>query len=146
VTATRTPVAPSPRPTEPGWVAELRREGAAQFEGLRLPTTRDEDWRFTDLSPISKAALGPARVPGALNDADIAPFLFGHAEWPRLVFANGRYQPSLSKLTGLPAGARVGPLAELLADAPGLIEGTLGKLAVQPAASAIVGQNASAPR
>jgi Fe-S cluster assembly protein SufD len=144
VTATRTPVAPSPRPTEPGWVAELRREGAAQFEGLRLPTTRDEDWRFTDLSPISKAALGPARVPGALNDADIAPFLFGHAEWPRLVFANGRYQPSLSKLTGLPAGARVGPLAELLADAPGLIEGTLGKLAVQPAASAIVGQNASA--
>ena len=144
MTATRTPVAPSPRVTEPGWVAAWRRDGAARYEGLRLPTTRDEDWRFTDLSPITKAALGPARAPGALTDADIAPFLFGHAEWPRLVFANGRYQPSLSKVTALPKGARVGPLGELLAEAPELVEGTLGTLAVQPAAAAIVGQNASA--
>ncbi len=144
MTATRTPVAPSPRATEPAWVAELRREGAARYEGLRLPTTRDEDWRFTDLSPITKAALGPARAPGAVSDADIAPFLFGHAEWPRLVFVNGRYQSSLSKVTDLPEGARVGPLAALLADAPELVEDTLGKRAVQPAAAAIVGQNASA--
>jgi len=144
VTATRTPVAPSPRAAEPEWIAEFRREGAARYEGLRLPTTRDEDWRFTDLSPITKAAPGPARAPGALTESDIAPFLFGHAEWPRLVFANGRYQPSLSRVTGLPAGARVGPLAELLVEAPELVEGTLGKRAVQPAAAALVGQNASA--
>ena len=144
MTATRTPVAPAPRAAEPGWVAQLRREGAARFEGLRLPTTREEDWRFTDLSPIARAELGPARAPGALTEADLAPFLFGHAEWPRLVFANGRFQPALSRLAGLPAGARVGSLAELLLDAPELVEGTLGKLAVQPAAAALVGQNASA--
>ena len=144
MTVTGTPVAPAPRAAEPGWVAELRREGAARFEGLRLPTPRDEDWRFTDLSPITKAELGPVRAPGALTAADIAPFLFGRAEWPRLVFANGRFQPALSQLAGLPAGARVGPLARLLLDAPDLVEGTLGKLAVQPAAAALVGQNVSA--
>ena len=144
MTATGTPVAPALRGAEPGWVLALRRQGAARFEGLRLPTPRDEDWRFTDLSPIATADLGPARAPGPLTAADIAPFLFGHAEWPRLVFANGRFQPALSQLAGLPTGARVGPLAELLLDAPYLLEGTLGKLAVQPAAAALVGQNASA--
>jgi Fe-S cluster assembly protein SufD len=144
VTATGTPVAPAPRAVEPGWVTQLRREGAARFEGLRLPTTREEDWRFTDLSPIGKAELAPARAPGPLAAADLAPFLFGQVEWPRLVFANGRFQPILSHLDGLPAGARVGSLAELLIDAPELVEGTLGQLAIQPAAAALVGQNASA--
>jgi len=144
VSATQAPVAPSPRATEPEWIAALRREGAARYEGLRLPTTRDEDWRFTDLAPVTRAALGPARAPGAVTESDIAPFLFGHAEWPRLVFANGRYQPSLSRVTGLPAGIRVGPLGALLAEAPDLVEDTLGKVALQPAAAALVGQNASA--
>lgn len=144
MSATQAPVAPSPRATEPEWIAALRREGAARYEGLRLPTTRDEDWRFTDLAPVTRAALGPARAPGAVTESDIAPFLFGHAEWPRLVFANGRYQPSLSRVTGLPAGIRVGPLGALLAEAPDLVEDTLGKVALQPAAAALVGQNASA--
>ncbi|HQR19084.1 MAG TPA: Fe-S cluster assembly protein SufD [Gemmatimonadales bacterium] len=133
-----------PRNAEPAWLAELRRAGAARFEALRLPTPRDEDWRFTDLAPIARAGFAPARAAGALTADDIAPFLFGHAEWPRLVFANGRYQPSLSRVTGLPAGAHLGPLAALLADAPELVEGTLGRLAAQPAAAALVGQNAAA--
>jgi Fe-S cluster assembly protein SufD len=144
VTATGTPRPTAPHATEPGWVGEFRRAGAACFEGLRLPTPRDEDWRFTDLAPIARAALGPSRAPGTLAVADIAPFLFGHVEWPRLVFANGRFQPALSRVGGLPAGARLGPLAALLAEAPELAEGTLGRLAVQPAAAAVVGQNASA--
>jgi len=144
VTATSTPRSTAPRPAEPEWVAELRRAGAARYEGLRLPTPRDEDWRFTDLAPIAKAELGLIRAPGALTATDIAPFLFGQAEWPRLVFANGRFQSALSRVTGLPAGVRFAPLAELLADSPELVEGTLGQLAVQPAAASIVGQNAAA--
>jgi len=144
VTATRAPRAAAPRTVEPSWLGELRRAGAARFEGLRWPTPRDEDWRFTDLGPIAKAGLGPARAPGVISRGDIEPFLFGHAEWPRLVFANGRFQPALSSLSGLPAGARVGSLAALLAEAPELLEGTLGRLAVQPAAAALVGQNAAA--
>ena len=143
MTATSAPRPTAPRTAEPEWVAELRRAGAARFEGLRLPTPRDEDWRFTDLAPIARAELSPARAPGALALSDIAPFLFGHAEWPRLVFANGRFQPALSQVAGLPAGARLGPLAQLLADAPELVEGTLGQLAVQPAAASLVGQNAA---
>jgi len=133
-----------PRTVEPSWLGELRRAGAARFEGLRWPTPRDEDWRFTDLAPIARAELGPVRPAGAVTQADIAPFLFGHAEWPRLVFANGRFQPALSDLAGLPAGARVGSLAALLSEAPELLEGTLGSVAAQPAAAAIVGQNAAA--
>jgi Fe-S cluster assembly protein SufD len=143
VTATTSRPA-APRSAEPAWVAELRRAGAARFEALRLPTPRDEDWRFTDLAPITKAGFGLARIAAALTAADLAPFLFGHPEWPRLVFANGRFQPALSHVSGLPAGARLGPIAALLAESPDLVEDTLGRLAVQPAAAALVGQNIAA--
>jgi Fe-S cluster assembly protein SufD len=144
VTATSTPRSAAARPAEPGWLGELRRAGAARFEALRLPTQREEDWRFTDLGPIAKASLGSARAPGALSAADVAPFLFGHAEWPRLVFANGRFQPALSQVTGLPVGTRVGSLATVLIEAPELVRDTLGQLAAQPAAAALVGQNTAA--
>jgi len=135
--------ATAPRATEPAWLAELRREGAARFEALRFPTTRDEDWRFTDLTPVTKANLGAARAAGPLTEADLLPHLFGHPEWPRMVFANGRFQADLSRLAGLPAGARIEPLADLLADAPELVEDTLGQLALQPASAALVAQNAA---
>jgi Fe-S cluster assembly protein SufD len=144
MTATSSPRAPTARAVEPSWLGELRRAGAARFEGLRWPTPRDEDWRFTDLAGIAKSDFGAARAAGAVTSADLAPFLFGHAEWPRLVFANGRFQPALSHLTGLPAGTRVGSLATLLTEAPELVQGTLGEVAVQSAAAALVGQNAAA--
>lgn len=139
-TATRPVV---PRAAEPAWLAELRREGAARFEALRYPTTRNEDWRFTDLGPVARAALGPAPAAAQVSEADLAPFLFGRGEWPRLVFANGRSQPALSRVTGLPAGVRLTSLAALLAEDPALVQGTLGQVAVQPAAAALVGQNAA---
>ena len=131
------------RTTETAWLAELRREGAARFEALRYPTTRDEDWRFTDLAPLARSEFATARAAGPLTEAELRPYLFGHAEWPRLVFANGRFQPGLSRLSGLPAGARIEPLSDLLSDAPELVEDTLGKLARQPASAALVAQNAA---
>ena len=144
MTATSTPRPAATRPVEPGWLGELRRAGAARFEGLRYPTPRDEDWRFTDLAPVARAALGPARAAGAISLQDLTPVLFGHAEWPRLVFANGRFQPALSHVGCLPDGTRIGSLAALLNEAPELFEGTLGQLAVQPASAALVGQNTAA--
>jgi Fe-S cluster assembly protein SufD len=50
----------------------------------------------------------------------LAPFIFGQPEWPRLVFVNGRFDPSLSAMEALPAGITVASLAGALASDPSL--------------------------
>lgn len=37
---------------EPGWLAEKRLEAWRAFEGLPMPTLRDEAWRYTDISDV----------------------------------------------------------------------------------------------
>src|SRR5918998_1237512 len=37
---------------EPGWLTEKRLEAWRSFEGLPMPTLRDEAWRYTDISDV----------------------------------------------------------------------------------------------
>ena len=39
---------------EPAWLRSLREDAFARFCEIGFPTTKDEDWRFTNVSPISK--------------------------------------------------------------------------------------------
>ena len=103
----------------PAWLAALRARGAERFGATGYPTSRDEDWRFTPVAPIARAGFGPA-APAVVTAEALAPFSFGHAEWPRLVFVNGRFDPSLSTVGALPAGIAVTSLAEALAADPAL--------------------------
>lgn len=80
----------------PSWLANLRRAGNAHFTELGFPTTDDEEWRFTNIRPITE--LSPQLAPGdaRLSLADIAPFTYGNLKARRLVFVDGRYHPELS--------------------------------------------------
>jgi len=105
---------------EPGFLAAHRAEGAATFRRLKLPTTRHEDWRFTSLAGLSQLELRRALPAGMPAAADLPPA-------PRIVFVNGRHDPALSDLAGLPAGAVVQSLADALARTPELVEPWLGR-------------------
>ena len=41
-------------------LADIRKRAAERFEARGFPTTREEDWRFTNVAPISKANFGVA--------------------------------------------------------------------------------------
>jgi Fe-S cluster assembly protein SufD len=104
--------------TLPAWLAALRQQGGQRFAELGLPTSRDEEWRFTPISPISSTVFGAA--PDATVSLDsLAPFLFGHDEWTRLVFVNGRYSAELSSIA-VESGVRVENLAQSLRGTPAL--------------------------
>ena len=45
---------------EPSWVLPLRKAGIARFAELGFPTTKMEDWRFTNVAPITKLPFIPA--------------------------------------------------------------------------------------
>ncbi len=101
-------------PDEPEWLRPVRRAAIDRFAGTGFPAPRDEEWRFTPVAAITQAEFEPARPGSRVSRDAIAPFVFGHAEWPLLVFIDGRFDASLSMVPALPGGARAGSLAEAI--------------------------------
>ena len=60
--------------TEPDWLTERRRKGAALASELPLPTQKEKGWEFTDLSGLDLDGYAPSvgRVEGLANGADSA--------------------------------------------------------------------------
>ena len=97
----------------PEWLDALRRAAIERFALTGFPTSRDEEWRFTPIAPITKAAW--RRSNGSAHDVtrgDLAPFVFGHPEWTTLVFVDGAYSEALSSTTAVGQGVRVGSLSD----------------------------------
>ncbi|MGK0341409.1 MAG: Fe-S cluster assembly protein SufD [Candidatus Azotimanducaceae bacterium] len=77
------------------WLNTLRNEAVERVGVLALPTSRDEEWRFTDIAPLSKVSFTTAQSATHLDVADIAHFFIEEAT-SRLVFVDGSYAPQLS--------------------------------------------------
>ena len=113
---------------EPEAVTRLRRLAAARFAEVGYPTTKLEEWRFTNVAPVARTAfrratgavpadaeslLAPHRIPGAIE----------------LVFAGGRLAPVLSRLDGVPSGVVLDSLSALLAAGNPEVTAALGRRA-----------------
>lgn len=94
-----------------GWLNARRAQALERANALTVPTTRDEEWRFTDITPLTKINFQPAQNAAQLTLSDIQRFLVPEAG-VRLTFIDGLFVPGLSSLAGLPAGVRVSTLAE----------------------------------
>ena len=106
------------------WLARLRRDALGRFAEGGIPTRRDEEWKYTSLAALEKAAFTAQR---ASSDRPVAPaeidaLAFDGLEVHRLVFVDGRYAPALSRCGTLPPGATLGALGESLTDAPESLE------------------------
>ena len=113
----------------PQWVQSMRRAAFERFATLGFPTTKNEDWHFTSVSPIAEQeyTLLVSRS-GDVRRADLAPFTFRAASWYTMVFVNGRFAPALSDCAKLPAGVRLWDLASAWTKAPDVVD-RIGKLA-----------------
>jgi Fe-S cluster assembly protein SufD len=97
------------------WLMPLREQAMARFAALGIPTTRDEEWRFTNVAPIGTLAFQRPAKCAKVTAEQIQPYLFG--EQHRLVFVNGYYAPELSAVNGLPNGVRIGSLSGAIKEA-----------------------------
>jgi Fe-S cluster assembly protein SufD len=48
------------RRDEPGWLTDRRREAFARFQAFAWPSSRDEEWRRTDIRAFKPAEFGPS--------------------------------------------------------------------------------------
>jgi len=106
-------------------IGEIRQDAARRFAELGLPTTRDEEWRFTNVSPIAKTQFSAAPCGlSAPEKAQLDQSLSHSEDGLQLVFINGRYSPDLSARK-FPHGIRATPLKE----ANGAVEAHLARYA-----------------
>ncbi|HSM98110.1 MAG TPA: hypothetical protein VLS47_03755, partial [Gallionella sp.] len=54
-----------------GWLEKIRLEALAHAEALNFPSTRHDDWRFTDLSPLFMHGFQPVTSFAGLTLKDI---------------------------------------------------------------------------
>lgn len=113
----------------PSWLAEMRKAALDEFTAIGFPTTRNEDWHFTSVTPIAERTFAPARVAEPVTRGDIDALTTGDPSWPRAVFVNGRYDAALSSLDGMGSGVKVTTLAAALRDQPDFVSAHLGRLA-----------------
>jgi Fe-S cluster assembly protein SufD len=120
---------------EPAWLLPIRKAAIQRFGELGFPTTRDEEWRFTNVDPIRRTAFKLStrqEMHGSLRSrlkADqLKRALLGSLECTRLVFVNGHYSRELSSSRPLPAGVTAGSLGGALGAAPAILETHLTRL------------------
>jgi Fe-S cluster assembly protein SufD len=117
--------------TEPRFVSRLRGEAIERFAEIGFPSTRQEQWRATNVAPIVRTRYQlpglPARGAANVDAAAVSPHTWEAAA--TLVFVDGRFAPALSERGELPAGVFAGSLAEALATMPEAVEPWLGRQA-----------------
>ncbi len=112
----------------PRWLQDLRDRGAARFAALGFPTVRDEDWRFTNISPIANAEFVPATEAAPVSNQTLRGIPYSDA--PNcIVVVNGRFASALSRVQQLPNGVRVGSLAAAVTEHADVVPRYLGQLA-----------------
>lgn len=124
-------------PVDIKWVQELRDRAAAHIPELAIPSRRDEEWRFTDLSvllQVTFSAPNPDILKGQALREQLFPLIVPEAETQRLVFVNGVFSSDLSNLNGIPDGLVVGNLKTL---PPQLLERLPDYLGHQPGAEEV---------
>jgi Fe-S cluster assembly protein SufD len=108
----------------------LRKQALVEFEREGFPTTKHEEWIYTDVSSIANGSFVPSpTIKGQLPQLPLStPLISGevlHAH--RLVFINGNFVDGLSDLGNVPAGVKIMPLSKALKTETDAVLAHLGK-------------------
>ncbi|HKI77479.1 MAG TPA: Fe-S cluster assembly protein SufD [Ignavibacteriaceae bacterium] len=110
-------------------IHQLRKEAIDNFSKLDFPNTKEEEWKYTNISPLLKYNFKPASGKGNVSSNQISKFLFDEMEKSLLVFVNGQFDEKLSKIKNLPDGVVAGSISNAIKEKSLVIEKHLGKYA-----------------
>ena len=117
----------APAGTSPAWLESIRKLALARFNEVGFPSTKLEEWRYTNVAPIAKTCFQP----GGLNESAAEPvvrqYTFGRQAAAELVFVNGQFSQRLSSLGKLPRGVTVQSLGDAVRDDASRLEPHLAR-------------------
>ena len=92
------------RSTEPQHVAELRERAVARFEDRGFPTVREEEWRHTNVAPISRERFGDALYHIEFSPSVHDDSVTGQGRGNSGVYLMGQYELQILDSYGLEPG------------------------------------------
>lgn len=109
---------------------QIRKDGVTLLAGLEFPTNKNEEWKYTNVSPILKHNFIPAvnTAEPKFSKEEIKKFLFQDFDSHLLVFLNGIFCEELSDIGELPGGIIVGSLKQIAKENPHIINQYLNKI------------------
>jgi Fe-S cluster assembly protein SufD len=113
-------------------IHSLRRDAISYFSDLKFPTIKDEEWKYTNISPLLKynfRPVNPKKEIGFIPTDKIEKYLFDKMEHSLLVFINGHYSQELSKIQDLPKDVIVGNISSAIGDHSEIVKKHFGKYA-----------------
>ena len=111
----------------PAWLRDLRDNAFVRFSKVGFPTSRDEDWRFTNLAAFVRTPFRLAqRREVRITDSDLGAWRLKDAA-AQIVFVDGHFEPALSKLNPLPKGVEIDGLKQAIANQEQTVSDHLGR-------------------
>ncbi len=113
----------------PSWLRDLRQRGLESFRAVGFPTSRLEDWKYTNIAPLVKAPFEPVLryERNGLGPDRLARIGLGTFAAIRIVVVDGHFVADLSDLGPTRSGVEVGSLAAAIARGDAEVAGQLGK-------------------
>ena len=96
----------------PDWLKSLRARGLSRFTELGLPTVKDEEWKYTSLSELTKIKFGAVKKETVI-ELDALKAYRGEGDTV-IVFVNGNYSHELSDTGRVPTGITITTLQDAL--------------------------------
>jgi len=95
------------------FVGELRQLASDRLANLSFPTTKDEEWKYTDVSCLGSLTFSNSAAISTDLEGLIAKHAAPEAFGNLIVFVNGEYSEKFSDITGVEQGLVVGTLFTL---------------------------------
>lgn len=93
---------------------QIRKDALSKFSSLNVPTTKDEEWKYTSISPLVKHNFNVLPPKVEIAPELVGKFLFDQLEHHLMVFVNGEFRKDLSKLDELPQTVEVTSLSNAI--------------------------------
>jgi Fe-S cluster assembly protein SufD len=98
------------------WFSEQRLSALGLFKETGFPSSRQENWKYTDVRPIAKKSFSNLNITTATITAEeISAVRFQDLDCYKLVFINGIYSKEHSHLDDLPENIVIENMADALA-------------------------------
>ena len=113
------------------WLQSLRGLARIEFTTQGFPSPREEEWRYTNVTPIEKKRFSPGTEVGASTMVDEIIQRHRLADAWSLVFIDGIYATKHSRLSDVPDTVDVITVAKALERCPDKVEALLQQVARQ---------------
>ncbi|MGA7837139.1 MAG: Fe-S cluster assembly protein SufD [Ignavibacteriaceae bacterium] len=110
-------------------IHKIRKDAISNFSNLDFPNTRDEEWKYTNISPLLKYNFKPSLEKQDVKQEQVNKYLFDELEHSLLVFVNGHFDAGLSRIKHLPKGVSAGSIADAIKEKSPVVEKHFGKYA-----------------